>query len=289
MKRLSVKKVGRLALDQLCFLVGCVFYAGAINIFALPNQIAQSGFSGVAIIINHLLDTPIGLTNLALNIPLLAVAWIVLGWRFVSKTLWVTVELSLLLDLFPRAVSFTYTDNPLLASLFCGAFSGLGLALILSRGATSGGTDVLGSLVRKRWPHISIGWVILCADAAVVLSAAIVFANINAALYAACVIFVSSRVIDSVLYGMNNGKLFYIFSRKSEEIAEEIIKRLGRGVSILPSKGAYTGEDKQMLLCVVRRNEVTRLRRLLRELDPAAFLIIAEAQEVLGQGFADEK
>lgn len=225
------------------------------------------------------------MTNLALNLPLVILALIFIGWRFVSKTLWVIIELSVIIDLMPRFLHFSYTDDRLLATLFAGALGGFGLALVLTRGATSGGTDIVGWLVRKRWPHISLGRVILIADGAVVLAGAIAFRDINAALYAAIMIFVSTRIIDGMIYGTNNGKMFYIFTTKAEEIARAVIDEIGRSATTLQGKGAFTGDSRDILLCVVRRNEVTRLRQLVRHTDPQSFMVIAEAQEVFGLGF----
>jgi len=287
-KLITSKKAGKFAVDQLYFLAGCVCFAASIHMLAVPNKIAQAGISGLAVIVNQLFGFPVGLANLAFNIPLLIVALVVFGWRFVSKTLFVTLEFSLAIDLVARYVSWTYTGDRLLAAVFCGALHGFGLALVFLRGATSGGTDIIGWLVRKRWPHISLGSIMRVAYVAVVLANAAVFRDINAALYAAISIFVSTKVIDSMLYGQNTGKMFYIFSQdRAKEISQEIIQRLGRGVTILPGKGMYTGEARELILCVVHRNQVSPLRRLVKELDPNSFLVIAEAQEVFGQGFRD--
>lgn len=280
--------------DQVLFLLGCLFYALGVNLFAIPNHIAQSGVSGLAIISNYLLEVPVGLANLALNIPLIVLALIFLGWRFVSKTLWVILELSLALDLvaylleaFGPRFGVPHTEDRLLAALFCGALEGLGLALVMARGASTGGTDIVGWLVRGRWPHISLGRVILAADAAVVIAGAAVFRDLNSAMYSAIMMFVSSRLLDGILYGMGNGRMFYIFCEHPEALAKAIIEEMGRGVTILPAKGAYTGEEKEMLLCVVRRSEATPLRRLIKAHDPKSFLVIAEAQEILGYGFRE--
>ena len=285
---LTAKKAGKFAVDQVYYLVGCVCFAASINLFAVPNKIAQAGVSGLAVIANQLFGFPVGMANLAFNVPLLVAALAVLGWRFVSKTLFVTLELSLVIDLMARNVSWTYTGDRLLATVICGALHGFGLALVFLRGATSGGTDIIGWLVRKRRPHISLGSIMRIAYVFVILANAAVFRDINAALYAAISVFISTKVIDSMLYGQNTGKMFYIFSQdKAEDISGEIIRRLGRGVTILPGKGMYTGEDRELILCVVHRNQVSPLRHLVKELDPNSFLVIAEAQEVFGQGFRD--
>ncbi|MDR0531277.1 MAG: YitT family protein [Oscillospiraceae bacterium] len=288
--RMTSKQIGTLAVDQVYFLLGSLSFAASINLFALPNHIAQSGFSGLSVIVHELFGLPVGMVNLALNIPLFILAFILLGWKFVSKTIWATIELSVVIDLMAKFVTWNYTQDRLLATFCCGALRGFGLALILMRGTTSGGTDIIGWLVRKRWPHISLGRAILAAESLVVLTSAWVFRDISAALYAVIMIFINTKVIDSMLYGLNNGKVFYIFSQdKAEEIARAIIDRVGRGVTLLPGKGVYTGQKREMILCVVHRGEVSPLRRLIKEMDPNSFMVMAEAQEVFGQGFAKDE
>jgi len=288
-KKLAAKKIGGMALDQAYFLLGCLSFAASVNMFALPNKIAQSGFSGMAVILHTLFDfLPVGAVNFALNIPLLALALIFFGWRFTSKTLWVTAELSLAIDLMARFVSWEYSGDRLLAAVLCGALRGFGTALIFMRDATGGGSDIVGWLVRRRWPAISLGRVILAAEVAVVAASAAVFREVESALYAAIMLFINSRVIDTMVSGMNNGKMFYIFSQKAEEISKTVIEQIGRGATILQGKGAFTGTRREVLLCVVHRNEVAHLRRVVKEHDPGSFIVMAEAQEVLGKGF-DER
>lgn len=285
--RINVKSV---ALDNLFFVVGCLLYALGVNIFAIPNNIAQSGITGVAIIINYLFpQCPVGLTGFILNIPLIILAFIFVGKAFTFKTLWVTALLSVAIDavgmLMDKSVIGAYTGDKLLASLFCGAMCGTGIALIIVRGATSGGTDVLGRLLKKIWPHMTMGTMILICDAAVVISAAIVFKSVDSAMYAAVLIFASSEVMDRILYGTGNGKMLYIFSSKGDDIAKTIVSKSRRGVTILDGKGAYTGENRSMLICVARSHEIPKLRRIVKEIDPESFVVLCEANEILGKGF----
>jgi len=287
LKKPTKKQLGAMAMDQLYCLVGCVCNAAALMIFAVPNHVAQSGVSGIAVMLNYFFPrVPIGLANLALNVPIVILALVFLGWRFVSKTLIVLVEFSAMVDLLPRFVSFTYTDDSLLATVIAGALFGFGTALILLRGATSGGTEVIGRLVRKRWPHIPFGRVLMAINYSIVLGGAFAFRDANAVLYAAVMLFLCYRIIDAMLYGMNNGKVFYIFSDRAEEIAKAVIEQISRGATIIKGKGAFTGEEREMLMCVVHRNEVTPLRRLIKEYDPNSFMVVAEAQEVFGEGFS---
>ncbi|MCR4614878.1 MAG: YitT family protein [Clostridiales bacterium] len=284
--KINKKYIGSFLIDNLFWLAGTALYSCGVIMFALPNRIAQSGMSGVAIIINYLLHTPIGLTNFVLNIPLMILAWIFLGRNFVWRTLWVTGMLSLILDVFSGILP-KYEGDRLLAALFCGALSGVGLSLVLKRGATTGGTDIIARLVRKKFPRVPIGSVIFAVDAVVIILAAVVFRNVESALYAAIVIFTSTRVIDYVLYGMGGGKMLMVFTDCAEEITEKIISTYPRGVSVLPAKGGYTGQERNMLICVVHNNEVSRIMKLIEQTDPGNFTIITRASEILGKGFSE--
>lgn len=284
-KDISLKNGVKFLGQNLMWVVGCAIYAMAVNAFAIPNSIAQSGVTGLAIIVNHLFGLPIGLTNFLINVPLLILAFVFIGKRFVAKTLWVTAILSVLLDVF-AAFMPAYKGDRLLASLFCGVLCGLGLGMVIVTGATSGGTDIVGRLVHKRFRHISIGRVIMAADACVVALSAICFRSIESALYAVIVIFCSSKVIDTINYGASNGKMLLIVTGKADEVASAITTRTPRGVSVIPVKGAYTGEEKSMLMCVVRGHEVAEINRIVKEIDPDTFTIISEANEIIGKGFS---
>lgn len=295
-KRESLKDVFRnfsiktFLIDNIYFIIGCTMYALGVNIFAIPNNIAQSGITGVAIIINFLVPKfPVGLTAFILNIPLIILAWIFIGKGFTLKTLWVTALLSGIIDVVGAVMSKgyvgPYTGDKLLAAMFCGAMCGAGIALIIVRGATSGGTDVIGRLLRKIWPHLSMGRVILLCDAVIVVTAAIVFGSVDSAMYAAILIFVSSEVMDYILYGTGNGKMMYIFTKKGTEIAKVITKQCRRGATIVSIKGGYTGEQGDLVLCAARSHEIPRIRKTVKELDPESFVVLTEANEILGKGF----
>jgi uncharacterized membrane-anchored protein YitT (DUF2179 family) len=280
----TLREVRDFLIDNVIWIAGGAIYAAAINMFAVPNQIALSGISGVAIVVNFLTGFPIGATNFLINLPLLILAWLFVGHRFVIKTLWVVSIMSVELDYLAKFMP-AYEGDRLLAAIFCGMISGFGLVLILMRGATSGGTDIIGKLVRVRWPHISMGKVIFAADAFVVALSAWVFGSYESAMYAAVVIFISTSVIDYVLYGMDNGKLLMIVTEKANEISRAVIQDVARGVSIIPITGGYTGQNKNMLLVAVRRNEVAKVNKVVRRIDDNAFTIISEVGEILGEGF----
>ena len=277
-------------IDNLYFLIGCTSYALGVNIFAIPNRIAQSGITGLAIIINYLLPRfPVGLTGFVLNIPLIILAWIFIGKRFTLKTLWVTTILSVVIDVAAKLVEIgvlaPYTGDKLLASLFCGAMSGFGLAMVIVRGATTGGTDVAGRLLKKIWPFMSMGRMIMACDAAVVILAAIVFKSAESAMYAAILIFVSSEVMDFILYGAGNGKILLIFTQNGEDVAKTIIEKGRRGATIIETKGGYTDTKGNLVLCAARNTQIPRIRKLVKETDPDCFIVLSEANEILGKGF----
>lgn len=285
--KLDKAKVFELLKDNGIWIVGCILYSIGVNCFAVPNEIAQSGMTGAAVIINYLFHTPLGATNFVINIPLLILMWLFLGKKMLARTLWVTALLSAILDIV-GALGIVYQGDMILASLFCGLCEGTGLGLIMITGATSGGTDIIAKLINKRWPHLSVGSMVMLADAIVVVSGMIVFKSIESGLYAIIVIFVSSKVIDSLIYGTGNGKMLLIVTEKAEEVSKAIISSSKRGVSIIPATGAYTGKEKSVLMCVVRRNEVAGIMKTVKQTDEKTFIIISEANEILGQGFTQK-
>lgn len=279
------KQVLNFLKDNFLWILGCSIYAMAVNTFALPNSIAQSGVTGLAILVNKLIDAPVGVTNFVLNVPLLVLAYLFIGKRFVAKTLWVTVILSVALDTFALFMP-AYTGDRILAALFCGLLAGLGLGIVIVTGATSGGTDIVARLVHQHWQHISIGRVILFADAVIVALSAIIFRSIESALYAVIVIFVSTKVIDGLVYGTGNGKMLMVITSKADEITKAITTKTPRGVSVVPVVGGYTGEQKSMLICVARSSEISAINKLIKSIDDETFTIVSEANEILGKGFS---
>lgn len=285
LKQLDRKQVTRFITDNILWFVGCSIYSVSLNCFAVPNNIAQSGVSGLAIVGNHLLPVlSLGVMNFLLNVPLLLLAWKFIGKKFVGKTLWVIVILSVCLDLWGSILP-DYEGDKILASLFSGVLSGIGLATVLMTGATSGGTDIVGRLIHQRWPHLSLGKVMLAFDGAVVALSALVFRSVESAMYAVIVIFISTKVIDTINYGMGNGKMLMVITDKGKEIAKTVTDKTTRGVTMVPVEGAYTGTEKTMLIIVVRSHEVQRFSKIINDVDPHTFIIVSEANEIWGKGF----
>ncbi len=283
------RKVLDILVDNLFWIFGCIVYSIGVTMFAVPNNIAQSGMTGIAIIINYLINTPIGFTNFVLNIPLFVSAWIFIGKKFTIKTLWVTTVLSLVMDVMTALIDKgflpTYEGDRLLACIFCGALCGFGLSLVFLRDSTTGGVDIIMRLIKRNLPHISMGTLILILDAIIIVAAAIVFGSVESALYAAILIFISSKVVDYVIYGAGNGKMLLVFTDNAYEITKAVMSELTRGVSILPVEGGYTGENKNMLIIVLRNSEVSKARAIIKRTDPDTFTVITEAKEIFGEGF----
>lgn len=284
LKHPTLKKVKNAALDAVCLIGGSVLYSIALLSFAAPNHIAPGGASGIATVVNYLWGLPIGAVVLVVNVPLLILGWKFLGSKFIVKTAVGTVVMSVAIDVLSPLLP-VYKGDRLLAALYGGALAGAGLVLFFLRGATSGGTDILVRLLQKRYPFLSMGRVVLMVDLVVILIAAAVYRSIDSALYAVVYIFVSSKVIDEVLYGTGNGKLVTIVTRKGPEIAAAILEKMSRGVSVLPVEGGYTGEKKSMLYCALRKTEFVKLKKIVKTYDPEAFVVIMEANEIIGQGF----
>lgn len=274
----------RTALDGLFYVMGSVLYALSVNIFTAPNQIAPGGVTGVATLLNFLWGTPIGTMILLVNLPLLIAAWFRLGKAFTVRTLIVTVLSSVVIDATAPFLPVFRGDKMLIA-LFGGVLAGAGLGLIYMRGATTGGTEVVARLLERKFRHIPIGRLILLVDALVVAASALVYRNVETALYAMVLIFVSTSLMDALVYGGDKGKMLLVMSKREQEIADAVLERMERGVTMLNATGAYTGGDRRVLLCAVRRSEMYELRSLVTDIDPGAFMIVVSTDEVLGEGF----
>lgn len=260
---------------------GLVLCALAYNLFLIPNDIAAGGFTGASQLINSFTGWPVGIVMLCMNLPLFIISVKTMGKKFAVKSLAATILLSVLIDtvhLKPVA------EDVWLATLYGGLLSGAGFGLILYGNATTGGTDMLASLIHKFIPSVSVGTGITIFDGIVILASAFVF-NAVSALYALIAAVICNAVIDFVLEGPNAAHAFFIISEKDEAIADRILKELERGVTAWDSVGMYTGKDKKVLLCVVSRRESVTLRRLIRSEDPDAFIISAGAHETYGEGF----
>ena len=266
-------------------LVGALIYGIGTHAFVEPAHIAPGGAMGIALMVNHFADLPIGLLTLAINIPLLVLAWFSLSHRFAVSTAFATAVCSFILDFMVAPVCPVYTGDRILCSLYGGILSGVGMGLIFMAGMTTGGSDILGYVLQKKRPQLSIGRALMAVDGVILLMSIYVFGNIDAALFGLVSLFATTKVIDSVIYGGDASTMATVVTRKPREIARRIIADLDRSATLVQATGAYSGKDTSVPLCTVRKSQFQRLRKIVYEADPGAFLMATEASEVLGDGF----
>lgn len=255
----------------------------------VPNGIAFGGVTGVAQIINRLIPVfPIGVTVIVLNVPLFVLGWKFIGGRLLVSSLYAMFLSSVFIDLLTPLYDWRPME-PLLACIFGGLLVGSSLGLIFQQGATTGGTDLLARLMKLKLAWLPMGKLLMGIDLTVVVLVAATFHTLYSALYGLVALYVCTIVMDGVLYGMDTAKVAYIISDKNQEICDTIVQDLDRGVTILHGQGAYTGTDKDVLMCAFKQREIAAIRAAVKEIDPDAFLIVCNAHEVLGEGFRDYK
>ncbi|HHW46198.1 MAG TPA: YitT family protein [Clostridiales bacterium] len=270
--------------DTALIVLGSVIYALGVVAFIEPNQISPGGITGLSTLIFYLTGFPAGISYIILNIPLMIAGLKFFGFRFIAKTLFATIMTAVAIDLSILFVP-AYTGNTILATLFGGVFIGCGMALILLRGATTGGTDILAKLVLRKYPFLSMGRVLLFIDIVIFAIASIVYCNFETALYSIIGLYTATKMIDSLLYGADSGKLIFIITRNSEKLTQEIFKVIGRGVTKLRAFGGYSQSETDMLMCAVRQTEAAKIHSIIKDCDPTAFVIVTEAPEIIGEGF----
>ena len=271
-------------IEYLGITAGSFLIALALTVFLVPNRIAAGGVSGLATVIYYITSFPIGITMLIINIPLFLAGVKIMGKSFGIRTIYGIASLSLFTDLLqPHMTSLT--DDLLLASIYGGVIGGIGLGLVFRFRGTTGGTDLIASLINY-YTGISVGEGLLIADGVVVLLAGIFF-NLEVALYAAVTIFITSQTIDVIQEGLNFKKGVLIISERAEEINQMVVDDLNRGITEFEARGGYTGDRKRVLLCIISRSEVSELKTAVSKIDKNAFVIISNVHEVLGEGFTE--
>lgn len=282
----------KLALDiikrYLFMILGCISYALSLRIFLIPNSIVGGGVSGAASLIEILTKIPAGYFILAINIPILIMGFKLMGWRFILRCLITTATLSLFTNLFGLELfDFLHglTDNALLASLYGGILQGIGIGLFIRYEMSSGGTELLGRITNRIIPVFSIATHVAFFDGLVVVIGAIVLKNPENVLYALILIFVSAKVSDILVIGLNKAKLCYVITDKAEEIGEFLIHHSPRGVTLLRGEGMFSKKDKGVLLTCVKNHQIQSLKSAVKSIDEHAFVIVGEATEVYGKGF----
>lgn len=273
-------------LDCTKLLFGSALAAVGFQFFTFPNDIVSGGVTGIAQIIRLLTGLPVGVMIIIMNIPLFIIGWKRLGARSQMGALVVMVLNSVLIDLLAMT-DIVATDEPLLAAVYGGVINGAGYGLIYTAGTTGGGTDIVAKLLRRRYPYINFGTMQLVLNVVVVLTFAILFQKYDSCMYTIIEMFISSKVINLVLYGPGVSEVCYIISDEGVKVKDAITKTMGRGVTFLRGEGAWSGKEKPVILCVVKRPEIAQLRNLVRSVDENAFVIMSEAKDVYGKGFGN--
>ena len=273
-------------IDILYVVVGSIFWAIGMNIFHVPNNIAPGGFSGIATVLNYYFDLPIGAMIALMNIPQFIISIKKYSKEFVIKTLLTIVITSTVIDV-TAAFFPTFTGDVLLAAIAGGAASGIGLGLIYVRDITTGGTSLLARLVQDKFPTVSYAQMVFILDAIIVVVAAVAYQDWVTALYAAIAIIVTEIINDVMLAGLHNGKLVYIISKKNDEISKFIMIDMDRGLTALNGRGCYTNTDRDILLVVVKKFELPKIKKMIKDIDKDAFIIVGDVSEIHGEGFSD--
>lgn len=273
--------------EALIINIGIILIALGLIWFLEPNTIAPGGVTGLAIVIERMIGVPIYLTNLMINIPLFIIGILVLGKGAGLKTAYGTLGLSFFLVALEKVefIRVAATADPLLASIFGGVTVGIGIGLLFKTGGSTGGTDLAGAILNKFFPSLSAAKLMMIVDIGVVSLAGIVSGKVETALYSSFCLYIMVKAADFIVEDLNYSKSFYIISSKSEEISKRIIDELERGVTALQGKGMYSGQPKDVLMCVVNRAQVQKVKTIVREIDPDAFVMLNTTHEELVEGF----
>jgi len=265
-------------------ILGSVLFAMSLNMFLLPAEIVLGGMTGISTVINIFFGFPVGVMIIILNIPLVAANAVLFGKGFLGRTMVGIITTCAACDIitfFP----VTETD-PLMCSILGGAVMGAAMGIILSRGFSTGGTDLIAVLVRRKMRNISTGKIIMICDFLIIIGAAVITGNYGGLFYSAVCTWISGQVLDMVLSGSERAGQVFIISEKADELVSLIFKKLDRGVTVINATGGYTGEARRVIMCALPKRELYYLKELVSECDPRAFCIIASASEVRGRGFA---
>lgn len=282
--RIEQKKTWkRRVLDYLMITVASFIYAVAVSLFLDPNSLAPGGVTGIAIILNRLSGLETGTWVLIINVPIIILGMWKFGLHFILSTLYCTAATSFFINLL--ATFGVATEDRLLAALVGGALMAVGIGLVFKAGATTGGTDIIVKLLRLRFPHLKTGSLFLITDAIIVTSSAFVFKDLDVALYAGLVVFINSVLLDVVLYGRDGAKLIFIISDAHASITKRLLEELDIGVTYISGTGAYSGKEKSVIMCVMKKQISAQAEVIVREEDPAAFMIVTSATEIFGEGY----
>lgn len=285
MKSINWKETG---IDILVdIFAGMVIAIGIYN-FALNANFPVAGFSGMAIILYHLLGIPVGAGTILLNVPVAVFCYKFLGRTFFLKSVKTTIISSILMD-YVSPLLPVYDGDRLLAALCMGVLTGLGYALIFMRGSSTGGQDFISMSIKKVKPHMTLGVITFVLDMlTILLGSVLVFKDVDGFIYGLIVTYLMATVMDRIMYGIDEGKMTLIVTDKGREVSGKIDEYLDRGSTIIKGTGSYTGQEKDIVMCASNNKEMYTIKRLARQVDPKSFTIIMESNEVVGEGFKEE-
>lgn len=277
----KIRSVG----SVLQIILGCVLFGAGFNMFMLPHEMNAGGLSGLSMILVHLLNFgTVGTVTMLINIPLFAIGGWKIGRKFFFQSLLGMISSSVSIDLLgmlpvPKV-------DPLVAALYGGVLCGLGLGMVFITGATTGGSDIIVRLLKRKWPNTAIGTINTCFDLVVVALTGIAFRDMSRSLYCGIAVFVMGQVIDAVVYRFDYSKVALIITKHHDAVAQNISEQLGRGATFLHGEGTYSRENTKVVLTAVKRQQLAELKELVVNVDPDAFIIVQEAHQVLGDGFS---
>ena len=275
----------RMVRDYAWIALGSLLYSLSFDWFYVPNQIGFGGLTALGMILNHLSPAiPIGTVVLVLNIPIFILGWKFLGGHTLVSSLFAMAATSVLVDLIAALYTFPPMD-PMLAAVFGGVSLGASLGMIFSKGATTGGTDLIARLLKLPFAWLPMGKLLMVVDLTMLLAVSVAFRSLESAMYGIIALYISTLVMDQVLYGLDKSKVAYIITSNPRPMAEEIDRQLDRGTTFLYGEGSFSGQNKLVLMCAFKQRQIVPLKALVHELDPQAFLIVCDAHEVLGLGF----
>lgn len=282
-QRLDKKTPLQMLWDYVMITVASFVYAVSVSLFLDPNSLAPGGITGIAIILNRLFGIETGTWMLLINIPILLIGIWKFGLRFILSTIYCTAMTSLFTNLLTPVGAVT--TDPLLASLTGSALMAVSMGWVFKAGSTTGGTDIIIKLLRLKFPYLKTGALFFLTDVVIVIASAFVFRNIDKALYAGIVVIITSVVLDVVLYGRDEAKLIYIISDHAEKIAGRLLEELDIGVTYVQGSGAYSGKEKSVIMCAMKKNISPKAEEIVKEEDPLAFMIVTSATEIFGEGY----
>lgn len=265
--------------------VAAAIYAAGISLFLDPNNLAPGGVTGISVILNRLSGVETGTLYFLLNVPIVLLGIWKFGWKFMIKTAYAITMTSFFTNFLSSYGALT--SDPLLAALAGSVLIAVGIGLVFKAGATTGGTDIIIKIIRQKYKHLKTGFLFQCTDMTIVAISGFVFKDLNVALYALIAVLISGKALDYVLYGGDEAKMIYIITQKPHKIGKRLLEDIDVGITYLQGKGGWTGKDKEVIFCVVRKQLGPKVEEIVKEEDATAFMIITSASEIYGEGYKD--